>query len=102
MSAASGHTFSYVNKHGPPLTTATMSRMSIDERYGRSWATHYSDSQQHLLPSSGSVGGGGGGSNTTITTGGGGGGGNNGNYYANGMVSFNLFTFKYDKLNGLL
>ncbi len=48
MSAASGHTFSYVNKHGPP----TMSRMSIDERYGRSWATHYSDSQQHLLATS--------------------------------------------------
>ena len=48
MSAASGHTFSYVNKHGPP----TMSRMSIDDRYGRSWTTHYSDSQQHLLSSS--------------------------------------------------
>lgn len=45
MSAASGPTFSYVNKHGPP----TMGRMSIDERYGRSWATHYSDSQTHLL-----------------------------------------------------
>ncbi|UXI22607.1 AF-10 protein [Sarcoptes scabiei] len=52
MSAASGHTFSYLNK---PLQTSTMSRLSMDERFGgRSW-THYSESQQHLLSSQSNI-----------------------------------------------